>query len=330
MADEPYDTDPGTEAAVTSRDWRAELAGATGARPDDPSAAPPARSPLPASWDPGAGTADPHLRAHARPMATSTVEPADEPAGALLPQRLVEALATVIGRRLDGIDARLHALTAPGGPAGEPSGGSVVGAERLEATVMELVRTASRPVASDVVDAPSGVDAHSPALLERLDALAAGIERTASAAAVADLTAAVSALAVGVAGLERQLGESVPPAGAATVEDVLERLELLEPPAGPANTANVLDPLDDNVAPPSSGPTGGSDLAKVLGGRLDAVVARFVHLEAAVRHALTHLDAGSDGPDLAGAGPMHKAGVPDMSIIERLERQINELNSMLR
>ena len=225
MADEPDDTDPGTEAAVTWRDWRAELADATGARPDDSSAAPPARSPLPASWDPGAGTADPHLRAHARPMVTPTVEPADEPAGAQLPQRLIEALATVIGRRLDGIDARLHALAAPDGPAGEPTGGAV-GAERLEAPGVEPVRTAPPPV------------------VVRLDALAAGIERVASAAAVADLTAAVAALAVDVAGLERRLGELVPPVGAATVEDVLDRLRLLEPPAGAATAADGLDRLN--------------------------------------------------------------------------------------
>lgn len=324
---------------------------------------------MPASWDPGAAAADPQLRAHARPMATPTVEAADETAGAMLPQRLVEALATVIGRRLDALDARLDDLTARDGQAAGPDGGEVMAAvERLDATVVELARTVARQPAPAVGGALAGADAVSAAVVERLDALAAGIERPTPAPAGADLTVAVSELAARLAGVEHLLGELVapaggatlddvlarldrlePPAGAATADDVLERMSLVEPPAGAATVDDVLERLSvlerppgaatvddvvarldalDAVAPPAGTSAGGLDLAKVLGGRLDAVVARLVHLEATV-HQVTMRPAGRGGSEPGGTEPADPAAGRDVSIFERLERQIIELNRIL-
>lgn len=367
MADGPDDTDQGGAATVASRDWRAELAGATGGRVAPVAPQPEARA-LPASWDPGAGTTDPQLRAHARPMATPTVEAAEQPGGDVLPQRLIEALATVLGRRLDAIDVRLDDMTVADGQPVESVARALAGSvERLDAAAVELHRTVSALAAGS----PPGADAASPALVERLAALAAGIERAVPAPAVEELTVAVSDLAARLAGVEHRLRDLVPPAGAATVDDVLERMSLVEPPAGAATVddvlerLNLLEPppgaatvddvlerlsalapppgaatLDDvlarldalaaAVAPPPGVPAGGLDLAKVLGGRLDAVIARLAHLEATMHQAAMRPEVGRDVPEPAGTGSGAGGDHGDPSTFERLERQIIELNRILR
>ncbi len=189
------------QAAVASRDWGAELASATGGRPDAPvTGGADARLPLPASWDPGAGPADPHLRANTRPMAPPTAE-------------------------------------------------SVGG--------------------------------------------------TAPALAVEDLTTVVSELLARLARIEQRLGQPVPTT--ARGGDVLDGHEAgsSEAAAGVRGSAGPVD-----------------HLAKVLGGRLDAVVARLGDLEATVRRAATQSQV--------------DPAAPDSTAFERLEQQIIQLNRILQ
>jgi hypothetical protein len=117
-------------------------------------------------------------------------------------------------------------------------------------------------------------------------------------------------------GVEERLGALVPPPGAATTDD---RLSVLERVAG--------DAVADGT--PVGEPAGAPVLAKVLGGRLDAVVARLVHLESTVRVAAAGLDvARGDGVEAAGAAG---AGAPLVADADTaaLERQIVELNRIL-
>ncbi len=100
--------------------------------------------------------------------------------------RLIEALATVLGRRLDVIETRLNELVAPSGP-GAPGDGSALGVrlDRLDQRLDELITAADQgPGAAASV---GGADRALRQILVRLDTLesrlaATGPEATAEGA----------------------------------------------------------------------------------------------------------------------------------------------------
>lgn len=84
--------------------------------------------------------------------------------------RLIEALATVLGRRLDAIETRLDDLVAPSGP-GAPGDGSALGVrlDRLDQRLDELISAAGR--GTGATPTVGGTDGALRQVLARLDTL---------------------------------------------------------------------------------------------------------------------------------------------------------------
>lgn len=84
--------------------------------------------------------------------------------------RLIEALATVLGRRLDVIETRLDELSAPA-ISGAPQGGAAIGArlDRLDRRLEELLSTAGRDTGAGA--SAGGTDRALRQVLARLDSI---------------------------------------------------------------------------------------------------------------------------------------------------------------